>query len=94
MKNSKKCVKKRKSSKKNKKDIDISAQSNGKKCDAHCLFFPAYVDKDVEYDCINGIKFRTNKIVYSCGYDGHVINHFCKNCINKKTFSDYKGFLK
>ena len=72
-----------------KKKISIK-ENNIQKCDAHCLFFPNYVDKNVEYECYQGVKYRTNKVPYICAYDGHIIYYFCSNCKYKKTFDDYR----
>lgn len=71
------------------KKISIK-EHNKQKCDANCLFFPNYIDKDVEFEYCKGVKYRTNKVPYICAYDGHVIYHFCSDCKHKKIFSDYR----
>lgn len=63
------------------------------KCDTKCIYFPHYVDKNIEYEIYEGVKYRKNSICYICGYDGHNINHFCNSCNNKKTIDYYRRKL-
>ena len=73
---------------KRKKKQQIIISEN--KCDTKCIYFPQNVDKNIEYEIRNGVKYRINKVPYICNYDGHKIIHFCPNCPYKKTFKELK----
>lgn len=68
--------------------------NNKQKCDAHCIYFPNYVDKYIEYEIWDGVKHRVNSIPYVCAYDGHTIRRFCACCENKKTVQSIKKVVK